>query len=178
MTNLEVRLLDDTEWPTKGQPGSQAPVNAKPTLLLLVLAPFLTVAGEETEAAASGAPSNVRRSHPAPSDWPSYRRDGGLSGFSPLRGGLDRAPTKLWTVDVGGQLSPSEQVHVEDVNGDGTDELLRVLSDRLVCQTIEGDRLWESKRLSWSTASPILPATEVAESSSRRAPGSTTGSTS
>src|SRR5437667_5052712 len=32
--------------------------------------------------------------------WPRYRHDGGLTGFSPLKGGLGEAPKILWTVDL------------------------------------------------------------------------------
>ncbi len=82
------------------------------------------------------------------SDWPAYRRDGGLTGFSPLRGGLAHAPSRRWTVELGGPRVPAEGVRFEDLNGDGHDELLRVLADRLVCQNIRGGRLWETPPLS------------------------------
>src|SRR5262245_56784055 len=53
------------------------------------------------------------------SDWPAYRRDPGLSGFSPLIGGLGEAPTVRWSVELGGSRTSSEQAQLVDVNGDG-----------------------------------------------------------
>ncbi|MBC8353821.1 MAG: hypothetical protein H8E66_17615 [Planctomycetes bacterium] len=79
--------------------------------------------------------------------WPAYRRDPGLTGFSPLVGGLAEAPRKRWTHDLGGTSTSTEQVQLVDVNGDGCDELLRVLADRLVCQNVRGDELWETHEL-------------------------------
>ena len=62
----------------------------------------------------------------AAEDWPSYRRDHSLSGTSPLRGGLATAPREIWSVDLGGALSAVETVHVEDLTGDGEEEVLRI----------------------------------------------------
>ena len=60
----------------------------------------------------------------------------GLSGFSPLIGGLAEAPIVKWSVDLGGSLTNSEQAQLVDVNGDGREELLRVTTDRIICQTV------------------------------------------
>lgn len=79
-------------------------------------------------------------------EWPAYRRDPGLTGFSPLVGGLAEAPHKRWTYDLGGASTNTEQVQLVDVNGDGRDELLRVLTDRLICQSVHGDKLWETQQ--------------------------------
>src|SRR5262245_32648574 len=70
--------------------------------------------------------------------WPRYRHDAALTGFSPLKGGLGEAPKVLWTVDLGGPAVAAEQVRLEDLNGDGKDELLRILPDRLICQDVRG----------------------------------------
>ena len=80
--------------------------------------------------------------------WPRYRHDGGLTGFSPLKGGLGEAPKILWSVDLGGASVAAEQVRLEDINGDGKDELLRILPDRLICQDVRGRKLWETDSLS------------------------------
>ncbi len=79
-------------------------------------------------------------------DWPVFRRDSGLTGFSPLSGGLENQPAVRWSFNLGGSPNPVEQAQLADVNGDGREELLRVLSDRLICQTVEGDVLWETQR--------------------------------
>lgn len=79
-------------------------------------------------------------------EWPAYRRDPGLTGFSPLIGGLAKAPHKRWSYDLGGASISTEQVQLIDVNGDGRDELLRVLDDRLICQSVHGDKLWETQK--------------------------------
>src|SRR5207245_1598042 len=84
--------------------------------------------------------------------WPRYRHDGGLTGFSPLKGGLGEAPKILWSVDLGGASVAAEQVRLEDINGDGHDELLRILPDRLICQDVRGEKLWETDGL----ANPIV----------------------
>src|SRR5437016_1794346 len=84
--------------------------------------------------------------------WPRYRHDGGLTGLSPLKGGLAEAPNILWTVDLGGPSLSAEQVRLEDINGDGHDELLRILPDRLICQDVRGRKLWETDGL----ANPIV----------------------
>jgi len=84
--------------------------------------------------------------------WPRYRHDGGLTGFSPLKGGLGEAPKILWTVDLRGPSVAVEQVRLEDINGDGHDELLRILPDRLICQDVRGRKLWETDGL----ANPIV----------------------
>ena len=94
------------------------------------------------------ATGNAEESVTAPAgDWPSYRRDAGLTGFSPLRGGLQAAPVRRWGYDLGGVTRNVEQVRLLDLNGDGREELLRVLEDRLICQSVEGERLWESEPL-------------------------------
>ncbi|HAB19528.1 MAG TPA: VCBS repeat-containing protein [Verrucomicrobiota bacterium] len=83
-----------------------------------------------------------------PGDWPSYRRDGGLSGFSPLRGSLAQAPREVWHVDLGGALANVESARVEDLTGDGIDDLVRIRADRLICQDLRGKLLWQSDGLS------------------------------
>ena len=80
--------------------------------------------------------------------WPRYRHDAGLTGFSPLKGGLGEAPKILWTVDLGGPSIAAEQVRLEDIDGDDQDELLRILPDRLICQDVRGRKLWETEGLS------------------------------
>jgi hypothetical protein len=79
--------------------------------------------------------------------WPRYRRDAGLTGFSPLKGNLSESPKLLWSIDLGGPLKTAEHVRLEDVNGDGQDELLRILQDRLICQDVRGRKLWETDGL-------------------------------
>ena len=109
---------------------------------LVVLLATLAVVGNAEEATPAG-------NHEAPpaGEWPSYRRDAGLTGFSPIRGGLQVAPLRRWGYDLGGATRPVEQVRLMDLNGDGREELLRVLKDRLICQSVEGQRLWESEAL-------------------------------
>src|SRR5947209_3182626 len=47
--------------------------------------------------------------------WPSYRHDQGLTGHSPIKGGLATAPRELWSVDlvsgVTGKKRPLWQMH-------------------------------------------------------------------
>jgi len=76
--------------------------------------------------------------------WPTYRHDSALTGFSPLKGGLDKAPSVLWSADLGGPTVAAEQVRLEDFDGDGRVELLRILPDRLICQDLRGRLLWDS----------------------------------
>ncbi len=83
----------------------------------------------------------------APGDWPSYRRDASLSGFSPLRGGLADTPREIWSVDLGGPMAAIESVRVEDITGDGLEEVLRVGPDRLICQDLRGRPLWQVEGL-------------------------------
>lgn len=83
---------------------------------------------------------------PPASDWPAYRRDPGLTGFSPLTGGLAGKPRQRWSYDLGGTQTSTEEAQLVDVDGDGHDELLRVLADRLICQTVDGRQLWESRQ--------------------------------
>ena len=59
-------------------------------------------------------------------DWPRVRHDSQLTGLSPLKGGLDRPPREIWSVDLGGPTVGAETVRIEDVNGDGKTEVLRV----------------------------------------------------
>lgn len=75
--------------------------------------------------------------------WPQYRHDDTLAGRFPLKGGLGQAPREMWAVDLGGEVVPREQWWVEDLNGDGQAEVLRALSDRLICQDLRGQTLWE-----------------------------------
>ena len=110
-------------------------------VLGLALAGFAGIACAEESASGQGVGAIP------PGDWPAYRRDGGLTGFSPLRAGLATAPRKRWTYDLGGMPRNVEQVRLLDLNGDGRAELLRVLTDRLICQSVEGEPLWESQIL-------------------------------
>src|SRR5262245_10403865 len=80
----------------------------------------------------------------ADSDWPRIRRDAQLTGFSPLKGGLERAPRETWSVDLGGPMIGVENVRIEDVNGDGHVDVLRVRKDGLICQDLRGGKLWEA----------------------------------
>ena len=82
-----------------------------------------------------------------PGDWPAYRRDGGLTGRSPLVGGLSEAPRLLWSVDLGGAVTNTEDARLADLNGDGRDELLRILPDKIICQALRGEQLWETPEL-------------------------------
>jgi len=90
-------------------------------------------------------------SAPAPSLehlWPAYRHDNSLAGISPLRGGLGKRPTLSWSIDLGAAEEPSETWRFADLDGDGTNDFLRILGNRLICESIGGDRLWESATLS------------------------------
>ena len=109
---------------------------------LVVWVAALAVAGS-----AEGGTTARDVATPPAEEWPSYRRDAGLTGFSPLGGGLQVAPVRRWGYDLGGVTRPVEQVRMVDLNGDGREELLRVLKDRLICQSVEGQRLWESESL-------------------------------
>jgi hypothetical protein len=80
-------------------------------------------------------------------EWPGYRRDAGLTGFSPLTGGLAAPPCRQWTYDLGGASTNIEQVQLVDLNGDGRHELLRVLRDRIICQSVHGAPMWETTKL-------------------------------
>lgn len=80
-------------------------------------------------------------------DWPSFRHDAGLTGLSPLKGGMDKAPGELWSIDLGGPSYPAETVTIQDINGDGKVEVLRTLTDRLICQNLAGKKLWETKKI-------------------------------
>lgn len=90
--------------------------------------------------------------HGSDADWPSYRRDAALSGNSPLHGGLAKPPQDLWSIDLGGSSIPAETVRIEDVTGDGRDDVLRTSKDRLICQDLRGQTLWQVGALS----SPIV----------------------
>src|SRR5262245_2419503 len=85
-------------------------------------------------------------------DWPRIRRDAQLTGLSPLKGGLDRAPREIWSVDLGGPMMGVESVRIEDINGDGHTELLRVRKDGLISQDLRGKKLWEAAGLT----SPVI----------------------
>src|SRR3954464_7317964 len=76
------------------------------------------------------------------SDWPSYRHDAGLTGVTPLKGGLGQPPRIAWSIDLGGPRIPSESIQVRDVTGDGLLEILIVGSDTLECRRAMGQRLW------------------------------------
>ena len=107
----------------------------------------LLVVGLAVVVSAEEAATNGRLPTAAAGEWPSYRRDAGLTGFSPLRGGLQLRPARQWSCDLGGATRNVEQVRLVDLNGDGHEELLRVLGDQLICQTVQGQRLWESESL-------------------------------
>ena len=83
--------------------------------------------------------------------WPTYRHDGSQTGRSPLRGGLACEPKHLWSVNLGGRQEPQESVHIEDVNGDGLDEILRVQRDGILCQDLQGRQFWHATELSHPT---------------------------
>ncbi|MSR83022.1 MAG: VCBS repeat-containing protein [Candidatus Latescibacteria bacterium] len=85
---------------------------------------------------------------PAPATlWPQYRHDDSLVGHFPLRAGLDEAPQVRWSADLGGENTPSEQWRVEDLDGDGQAEVLRILPDQLVCQDLRGQPRWTREDL-------------------------------
>ncbi len=85
---------------------------------------------------------------PAPEAlWTQYRHDNALSGRFPLRGGLGEAPQVRWSADLGGEDTPSEQWRVEDLDGDGQAEVLRILPDRLICQDLRGQDRWTCEGL-------------------------------
>ena len=94
---------------------------------LVVLLATLVVAGRAEE----GTTASDAAAPPA-GEWPSYRRDAGLTGFSPLAGGLQAAPLRRWGYDLGGATQAVEQVRLVDLNGDGHQELLRVLDLSLI----------------------------------------------
>jgi hypothetical protein len=77
-------------------------------------------------------------------DWPRFRHDSQLTGFSPLKGGLARPPREAWSVDLGGPMAGAETVRIEDVNGDGKTEVLRIRKNGLICQDLRGKKLWEA----------------------------------
>lgn len=79
--------------------------------------------------------------------WPQYRHDDALSGRFPLRADLAAAPQRRWSADLGGEDTPSEQWRVEDVDGDGRAEVLRLLPDQLICQGLDGGHRWTCKGL-------------------------------
>ncbi|MCC7264534.1 MAG: hypothetical protein IT369_18635, partial [Candidatus Latescibacteria bacterium] len=79
--------------------------------------------------------------------WPQYRHDDFLSGRFPLRANLAEAPQLRWSADLGGENAPAETWRVEDLDGDGQAELLRLLPDRLVCQDLQGRSRWTSEGL-------------------------------
>src|SRR5215204_5505480 len=56
--------------------------------------------------------------------WPCYRHDQGMTGISPLKGGLAEVPKPRWTFDLGANAEPSETVRLEDLDGDGELEIL------------------------------------------------------
>ncbi|MAV38753.1 MAG: hypothetical protein CMJ59_25225 [Planctomycetaceae bacterium] len=115
---------------------------ARYAALLCVSVGWATIAtGQEAAQLRSVDRSGVRAA-----EWPSYRRDSGLTGFSPLSGALAEAPSQRWSFDLGGTGIPTERVQLVDVNGDGRDELVRVLTDRIICQSVRGETLWESRR--------------------------------
>src|SRR5438034_5750525 len=58
------------------------------------------------------------------SDWPVYRHDAALTATSPLRGGFTETPHVAWSLDLGGPSVPSERLIVQDVTGDGRNDVL------------------------------------------------------
>ena len=119
----------------------------EPTLRILAVLPLMWITASACHPAeviaAELRPKRVAGAV-ADGDWPAYGRDGGLTGFSPLVGSLAKPPQRLWTVDLGGRMTSGETVRLADVDGDGQDELLRVLPDRILCQSVQGKRLWET----------------------------------
>ena len=90
----------------------------------------------------SSSPQN-QATLPAPETlWPHYRHDDSLAGRFSLHGGLGEAPQVRWSVDLGGENTPSEQWRVEDLDGDGQAEVLRILLDQLICQDLHGQPRW------------------------------------
>ena len=113
-------------------------------LIVLVLSGHLELHAQE-ESSAKGLFLTGSRIPGA--DWPAYRRDRTLSGFSPLCGDLREAPHSNWRVDLGGTNRLLETVLLNDVNGDGQDELLRILPGQIICQNIHGKPLWTTDNL-------------------------------
>lgn len=74
--------------------------------------------------------------------WPFYRHDQGMTGISPLKGGLAKAPKPRWSFDLGASVEPSETVRLEDLDGDGESEILLQRRDALVCRSLRGKELW------------------------------------
>jgi outer membrane protein assembly factor BamB len=74
--------------------------------------------------------------------WPFYRHDQGMTGISPLKGGLAEAPKPRWTFDLGASNEPSETARLEDLDGDGESEILLQRRDSLVCRSLRGKELW------------------------------------
>ena len=64
-------------------------------LALVLVVPAGIGNAEETDISGDAAATPV-------GDWPAYRRDGGLTGFSPLRGSLQVPPVKRWDYQLGG----------------------------------------------------------------------------
>jgi hypothetical protein len=96
----------------------------------LAIDPYVRVEGPSTR-------------HPKPgSDWPMYRHDPALTAVSPLRGGMDQAPTLAWSLDLGGPKFPAERVLVHDVMGKGQDAFLTLSADTITCRDSHGRRLW------------------------------------
>ncbi|HOE96607.1 MAG TPA: hypothetical protein PK847_08475 [Candidatus Sumerlaeota bacterium] len=95
----------------------------------------------------AAAPAEASNGDDHPNLWPRYRHDGQMSGRSPLRGGFDAAPGILWSADLGAATVADEAVRLDDVNGDGKTEIIRALSDRIICQSLDGDILWTADDL-------------------------------
>jgi hypothetical protein len=76
-------------------------------------------------------------------DWPVYRHDAALTASSPLRGGFAQAPRVAWSLDLGGPSVPSERLLVQDVTGDGRDDILELGEETVTCREARGRLLWK-----------------------------------
>jgi hypothetical protein len=101
--------------------------------------------------AITGLAVGAGQTAPVRTDWPMYRADSGLTGTSPLKGGFGAAPAVAWTADLGGPLVPLEQARVDDFDGDGKPEVVRLLPSALVCQDLHGAKRWEVGNLDTPT---------------------------
>ncbi len=100
-------------------------------------------------------PPDAKAGETSGADWPRVRHDSQLTGLSPLQGGLGQPPREAWSVDMGGPMVGTETVRIEDVNGDGRTEVVRVRKDSLVCQDLSGKKLWEASGLTNPTITDI-----------------------
>jgi hypothetical protein len=57
-------------------------------------------------------------------------------------------------------MQPDETIRIEDVNGDGHNEVLRVLSNEIICQDLHGHQLWKAVDFDGNGKPRILVPTE------------------